>query len=201
MNKIYEKGVTRNQQASSHTLAILMSMLRVCLEYGWSMARVWLGAAKEQQRSSKGAVKEQQRSSLEVAWSMVKVCLRYAYAIPTRFLRPFSSKRAELERRLVVSLLLMLTLGSGSVWGQTDYSGTYYIGNYNNNGYNVENPANNYYLVPAANPQRPRQIDAYYSANFGSEDGDPNQPFLTTYKTNKDANSVWIIEASGENGV
>lgn len=34
MNKIYEKGVTRNQQAYSHTLAILMSMLRVCLEYG-----------------------------------------------------------------------------------------------------------------------------------------------------------------------
>ena len=118
MNKIYEKGVTRNQQAYSHTIALLMSMLRVCLEYGWSMARVWLGAAKELQRSSKGAVKEQQRSSLEVAWSMVKVCLRYAYAIPTRFLRPFSSKRAELERRLVVSMLLMLVLGSTSVWGQ-----------------------------------------------------------------------------------
>ena len=94
MNKIYEKREIRNQQASSHTLAILMSMLRVCLEYAWSMARVWLGAAKEQQRSN-----------LEVAWSMVKVCLRYAYAtpmlrlryayaIPTRFLRPFSSKRA-----------------------------------------------------------------------------------------------------------
>ena len=101
MNKIYEKGVTRNQQAYSHTIAILMSMLRVWLEYGWSMAGVWLGAAKELQRSSKGAVKEQPGSSLEVAWSMVKVCLRYAYAIPTRFLRPFSSKRAELERRLV----------------------------------------------------------------------------------------------------
>ena len=115
MNKIYEKGVTRNQQAYSHTIAILMSMLRVWLEYGWSMARVWL-----------------------------------KYASPTtRFLLPFSSKRAELERRLVgheitthswrdygslmtrlrltISMLLMLTLGSGNVWGQDDYSGTYYI--------------------------------------------------------------------------
>ena len=93
----------------------------------------------------------------------------------------------------------MLVLGSGSVWGQ-DYSGTYYIGNYNNKGYNVETPANNYYLVPAANPQQSHQIDAYYSANYGSADGDPNQPFLTTYKTNKDENSVWILEASGESG-
>lgn len=101
--------------------------------------------------------------------------------------------------RLVISLLLFLTVGSGSVWGQ-DYSGTYYIGNYNNNGYNVETPANNYYLVPAADPKQSHQIDAYYSANYGSADGDPNQPFLTTYKTNKDANSVWILEASGESG-
>ena len=53
MNKIYEKGVTRNQQAYSHTLAILMSMLRVWLEYGWSMARVWL----------------------KYAWSMLRVSL------------------------------------------------------------------------------------------------------------------------------
>ena len=43
MNKIYEKGVTRNQQAYSHTLAILMSMLSVWLEYGWSMARLQRG--------------------------------------------------------------------------------------------------------------------------------------------------------------
>ena len=97
-------------------------------------------------------------------------------------------------------MLLLLIVGSISVWGQTDYSGTYYIGNYNNNGYNVETPADNYYLVPAADPKQSHQIDAYYSANFGSEDGDPNQPFLTTYKTNKDANSVWIIEASEESG-
>ena len=102
--------------------------------------------------------------------------------------------------RFAISLLLMFVLGFITAWGQTGYSGTYYIGNYNNKGYNVETPANNYYLVPAANPQQTHQIDAYYSANYGNEDGDPNQPFLTTYKTNKDANSVWILEASGESG-
>ena len=183
-----KKQVTRLMAGSSHTLSLLMSMLRVSLEAAWSMARVWL---------------------------------KYANMLMTTFLRPFSSKRAELERRLAsdditfrpsrdygslsvrlrltISMFLMLTLGSTSVWGQ-DYSGTYYIGNYNNNGYNVENPANNYYLVPATDPKQSHQIDAYYSANYGSADGDPNQPFLTTYKTNKDANSVWIIEASGENG-
>ena len=68
-----KKQVTRLMAGSSHTLSLLMSILRVWLEYGWSMARVWLGAAKEQQRSS-----------LEVAWSMVKVCLRYAYATKKR---------------------------------------------------------------------------------------------------------------------
>ncbi len=79
---------------------------------------------------------------LEAAWSMARVWLEYAYSmLMTTFLRPFSCKRAELERRLaaneitarpsrdygssltrlrlVISLLLMLTLGSSSVWGQT----------------------------------------------------------------------------------
>ena len=82
----------------------------------------------------------------------------------------------------------------------TDYSGVYYIANYNNNGYNAETPDNNFYLVPAADPKQDHQIDAYYSANYGSEDGDPNQPFLATKKTNKIVNSVWRIEASGESG-
>ena len=55
--------------------------------------------------------------------------------------------------RLALSLLLMFVLGFNTAWGQ-DYSGVYYIGNYNNNGYNVETPANNYYLVPAAKPTK-----------------------------------------------
>ena len=183
MNKIYEKGVTRNQQASSHTLSLLMSMLRVSLEAAWSMARVWL----------------------EYAYSMLM----------TTFLRPFSCKRAELERRLVgheitahsrrdygssltilrlvMSLLLMLIVGSSSVWGQTDYSGVYYIGTA---GYNAGTPANNYYLCPT-------EGWIYYKPNNQwSEDGTtyPN-PFLTTYKcktnnyhSGNPSTAVWYIE-------
>ena len=105
----YRKQVESHHQGSKHTLAILMSKLR----------------------SSLGAAWEQPRSSLEYAYSMLM----------TTFLRPFSCKRAELERRLaaneitarpsrdygssltilrlVVSLLLMLILGSVSVWGQS----------------------------------------------------------------------------------
>ena len=200
MNKIYEKGVTRNQQASSHTLAILMSMLRVWLEYGWSMARVWL-----------------------------------KYASPTtRFLRPFCSKRAELERRLVgheitthswrdygslmtrlrltISLLLMLTLGSGSVWGQTsDYSGTYYIASYakvpdSNPAQYVYDPANptnqdNYYLCPSDGWIYYKKENKW-TADKASSDG----PFLTTFKCRTDAynnyggmnNAKWVITKHGD---
>ena len=77
-----------------------------------------------------------------------------------------------------ISLLLMLVLGSGSVWGQTDYSGVYYLGN--GNGYNAENVANNFYLVPATN------------ANY-----DTDQPHLTTSKTGHVANSCWYIIKNG----
>ena len=164
MNKIYEKGVTRNQQAYSHTIAILMSMLRVWLEYGWSMARVWL-----------------------------------KYASPTtRFLLPFSSKRAEFERRLVghditahsrrdyvsfltrlrlvVSLLLMLTLGSGNVWGQDDYSGTYYIKSASAN----KNTDGDYYLCPTKNWYLYKATNSYEDDTDNNDDN--GQPFLTTYQ-------------------
>ena len=164
MNKIYEKGVTRNQQAYSHTIAILMSMLRVWLEYGWSMARVWL-----------------------------------KYASPTtRFLLPFSSKRAELERRLVgheitthswrdygslmtrlrltISMLLMLTLGSGNVWGQDDYSGTYYIKSASAN----KNTDGDYYLCPTKNWYLYKATNSYEDDTDNNDDN--GQPFLTTYQ-------------------
>ena len=44
--------------------------------------------------------------------------------------------------RLTIALLLMLTLGSTSVWGQTDYSGVYYIGTVTHG----DTPADNFYL-------------------------------------------------------
>ena len=47
-------------------------------------------------------------------------------------------------------LLVMMTVGVNSVWGQTDYSGTYYIAFFCDEAnvvatYNAQNPTNNYY--------------------------------------------------------
>ena len=182
-----------------------MSMLRVCLQYAYSMPRV----------------------CLEYAYSMPTVCLETNNLFPygeqniptlgtkhsqpgnkTGFLRPFSSKRAELERRLVISMLLLLVLGSTSVWGQEtpDYSGVYYIANAIWNGsntsspyywYSENTPEYNWYLVPGANPQQGNKQDAFYSSNYSSTDGYPEKPFLTTFRTNRDNNSIWIIKKTG----
>ena len=192
----HTKQITRLMAGSSQLLAILMSKLR----------------------SSLGAAWEQPRSSLEYAYSMLM----------TTFLRPFSSKRAEFERRLaaneitarpsrdygssltrlriVMSLLLMLIVGSSSVWGQTPYSGVYYIANDNtSNGhpgkvYSSASDTEKYYLVPAADPQQTSAIDAYYSPNHNETQGDPTKPFLATALTNKDLNSIWIVKECDESG-
>ena len=177
-----------------------MSMLRVWLEYAWSMARVWL----------------------EYAYSMPTVCLETKNLFPygeqniptlgtkhsqpgnkTGFLRPFSSKRAELERRLVMSMLLLLMVGVNGAWGQ---AGVWYIANDNTSdkhpgkAYSQALDTEKYYLVPAANPQQQNAIDAYYSPNYNTADGDSEKPFLATALSNKDLNSIWIVKESGETG-
>ena len=53
-------------------------------------------------------------------------------------------------------------------------------------------------MVPAADPQRADKRDAYYSANYSLANGDPERPFIATYKTGRDNNSIWQIEASGD---
>ena len=66
-----------------------------------------------------------------------------------------------------------------------DYSGIYYIANRDAGNYIYQNPEY-YYLCPATN---------YY-------DADDLQPFLTTYKTNRDDNSKWqVIFVKTDNGV
>ena len=52
-------------------------------------------------------------------------------------------KMTMIKKTLLV--VLMLTFGTTVSWGQTDYSGVYYIGTA---GYNAGTPANNYYLCP-----------------------------------------------------
>ena len=126
----------------------------------------------------------------------------------TRFLRPFSCKRAELERRLaaneitarpsrdygscptrlrlVMSLLLMLIVGSSSVWGATINfnlpNGYYYLGNdAGDNGvpaYDGSNFKANFYMCPA------------YSATVNEQNylgGDSKKPLITTFKSFFDA--------------
>ncbi|MBQ9561661.1 MAG: chitobiase/beta-hexosaminidase C-terminal domain-containing protein [Prevotella sp.] len=93
----------------------------------------------------------------------------------------------------LITLLLLLAAGS-EAWA-VDYSGTYYIANAG--GYtNVT--GNNYYMVPAANPQKANRWDAYYSANYSLANGDPERPFITTYKTSRDNNSLWQVISSGD---
>ena len=193
------QGVAKVYPRCTQALAILMSKLRSSL-----------GAAWEQPGSSLGAAWEQPRSSLEYAYSMLM----------TTFLRPFSCKRAELERRLaaneitarpsrdygssltrlrlVMSLLLMLIVGSSSVWGQTHpYAGVWFM--------KVKKNLN-YYMVPAADPQITTanhvNEDAYFSSNYSTQAGDREKPFVTTYQTSGDLNSIWIfVPVSDEDNI
>ena len=99
-----------------------------------------------------------------------------------------SQKVSQRAGRIVPLLLLflMLILGSGNVWGQTDYSGTYYIGTVDN--------TNGFYLCPTS--------DYYFydSQNEPHYTSTPNgNPFLTTYKCKNTSGydareALWIIE-------
>ena len=114
----------------------------------------------EQPRSSLGAAWEQLRSSLEYAYSEITARTSRAYGpCPTRL-------------RLVVTLLLMMVVGVNTVWGQIErnYTGTYYIANYNDNSYSSTDRTNNYYLCPSA---------VYYDYNGSLAN---QKPFLTTHK-------------------
>lgn len=121
--------------------------------------------------------------------------------ITARASRDYGSPSTRL--RLVLTLLLMMVLGVNTAWAQseepaTDYSGTYFIAN--NEGYNTSVVTNNYYMVPAADPHQAKNEDAYYSANYSISDGDPEKPFITTYKTKCDNNSIWQIISTGDDG-
>ena len=91
-------------------------------------------------------------------------------------------------------LFLMLTLGALTTWGQTDYSGTYFIGS---RGYNTANTTTNYYLCPT-------EGWAFYVATNNVQGGDNGQPFLTTYQC-RDGNynaqkAIWNIEKDQSSG-
>ena len=97
-------------------------------------------------------------------------------------------------------LLLMMVVGTIGAWGQAP-AGIWYLDNKTDGKgytYNPNDSSANYYLVPAADPQVSSKRDAYYSADYSTTTGNPEQPFITTYKTNKDENSIWFISPSGD---
>ena len=97
-------------------------------------------------------------------------------------------------RKLVMLLALMAPM---AVWGQTHpYAGIWYI-------INGTNSITGYW-VPAADPQITTaghvNEDAYFSSDYSTQPGDPEKPFLTTYPTGGDLNSIWIfVPVSDEN--
>ena len=113
--------------------------------------------------------------------------------------------------RTLLLLIAMMAAGVTEAWG-ADYSGTYYIANKIWNGdhdannepeheyylYNINTPDKNWYLVPARNPHQANKEDAFYSNDSYATSGDPAKPFLTTYRTNRDNNSIWVITKTGD---
>ena len=86
------------------------------------------------------------------------------------------------------------------------FSGIWYIANETNHG--NTNIGTHWYLVPGRNPQQPHYADAYFNNQFcntsGNGDytednyGDSGKPFLTTYQTSQDLNSVWIVVSTDD---
>lgn len=70
------------------------------------------------------------------------------------------------------------------------YEGVWYLTNNNKT-------SKTYYVVPAANPQITIENhvseDAYFSSDYSQEQGDPEKPFLTTFMTGGDLNSIWVL--------
>lgn len=132
------------------------------------------------------------------------------------------SHHGSLATRLRLAATLFLLLCVNMAWAQTgtDRSGIFYLVNCGSGKTNpddpkianITDPDNYFYLIPADNPQQSNKRDAYYSD--GDTDGDSNKPYLTTYRTKKDAadvpegvtnrphNSVWIVKfASTDSGM
>ena len=115
-----------------------------------------------------------------------------------------SQKVSQRAGRIVPLLLLflMLAFGDVNVWGQTDYSGTYYIAFYGNSSSGdiyLDELDKNYYLCPT-------EGWIYYDYKNSKDDftaTDTSRPFLTTYQWLKqatyDINEIkWTITKNGE---
>ena len=129
------------------------------------------------------------------------VCLRQTNTLLTANHRFAYGK---LLRTLLI--LVMITLGVHGAWGQTDFSGIWYIANETN--HTSTTISSHWYLVPGADPHQSHYADAYFHNQYcnisgkgdytGDNYGDPEKPFLTTYQTNRDLNSIWIVVSTGD---
>ncbi len=101
---------------------------------------------------------------------------------------------------LALAVLLPLLTCGGAL--AQDLSGIYYIASeydaesesagtqYSSTG----SPASHFYWVPAKNAVRDNKEDAYYKYSiYGYE-----KPYLTTYQTNRDLNSIWVLQKTGD---
>ena len=113
---------------------------------------------------------------------------------PESALRP-SFAPSSFLLRYAAALLLLLVVGVNGVWGQTDYSGTYYIGSV---GYDATKTTTNYYLCPTEGWAFFVSDDTNPGTVTGTDNG---KPFLTTYQCRNNkyhsgnaGDAVWTIE-------
>ena len=102
--------------------------------------------------------------------------------------------------------MLAALLLPGVMLAQGTFDGVWYIANETNHG--NASTSTHWYLVPGADPQQPHYADAYFHNQYyntsgsgdytGSNYGDPEKPFLTTYQTNRDLNSIWIVVSTSD---
>lgn len=116
------------------------------------------------------------------------------------------------QGRGVLGLMLLAVFAvffGGTAWAQDDFTGIWYIANELNHSSTIDKQ---WCLVPAANPRQEHYADAYFNNQYcntggsgdytGTNYGDPEKPFITTYQTSQDDNSAWIITAvSDESGI
>ena len=86
-----------------------------------------------------------------------------------------------------------------------ELAGIWYIANETN--HSNAKISTHWYLVPGKDPQQPHYADAYFHNEYcnksgkgdytGDNYGDPGKPFLTTYQTNQDLNSAWVVVYTG----
>lgn len=101
------------------------------------------------------------------------------------------------RKRASTLLLLLFSAIITSAQAQTHpYSGVWYM----------KINTSEFYVVPAADPKvtgaNHVNEDAYFSNNYSSQAGDPEKPFITTYETGGDLNSIWIfVPVTGEDNL